>query len=78
VIDGILREQAPMRERAQPYLDDPTLVREIIADGNEQGAPPGPGNDARRASGDGAGLLTERRNTALPTAMSDSAIIEQA
>ncbi len=34
VIDGILREQAPMRERAQTYLDDPTLVRNIIADGN--------------------------------------------
>jgi tryptophanyl-tRNA synthetase len=34
VIDGILHEQAPMRERAQPYLDDPRLVREIIADGN--------------------------------------------
>jgi tryptophanyl-tRNA synthetase len=30
------REQAPMRERAQPYLDDPTLVREIIADGNSK------------------------------------------
>jgi tryptophanyl-tRNA synthetase len=34
VIDGILHEQAPMRERAQPYLDAPGLVREIIADGN--------------------------------------------
>ena len=34
VIDGILREQAPMRERAQPFLDDPQLVRAIIADGN--------------------------------------------
>jgi tryptophanyl-tRNA synthetase len=34
VIDGILREQAPMRERAQTYLDDPQLVRSIIADGN--------------------------------------------
>ena len=34
VIDGILREQAPMRERAQTYLDDPALVRSIIADGN--------------------------------------------
>jgi tryptophanyl-tRNA synthetase len=33
VIDGILREQAPMRERAQVYLDDPTLVKNIIADG---------------------------------------------
>ncbi|MBK7677117.1 tryptophan--tRNA ligase [Accumulibacter sp.] len=36
VIDGILREQAPMRERAQPFLDDPKLVREIIADGNSR------------------------------------------
>jgi tryptophanyl-tRNA synthetase len=34
VIDGILREQAPMRERAQVYLDDPARVRDIIADGN--------------------------------------------
>ena len=34
VIDGILAEQAPMRERAQTYLDDPKLVRDIIADGN--------------------------------------------
>jgi tryptophanyl-tRNA synthetase len=36
VIDGILAEQAPMRERAQTYLDDPTLVRSIIADGNDK------------------------------------------
>jgi len=36
VIDGILKEQAPMRERAQRYLDQPALVREIIADGNEK------------------------------------------
>ena len=34
VIDGILLEQTPMRERAQIYLDDPTLLRNIIADGN--------------------------------------------
>ncbi|WP_150429238.1 tryptophan--tRNA ligase [Dechloromonas sp. CZR5] len=33
VIDGILKEQIPMRERAQMYLDDPTLVKNIIADG---------------------------------------------
>lgn len=33
VIDSILKEQAPMRERAQLYLDDPTLVKNIIADG---------------------------------------------
>ena len=36
VIDGILREQAPMRERAQVYLDDPMLVKSIIADGCEK------------------------------------------
>jgi len=36
VIEGILKEQAPMRERAQLYLDDPMLVRNIIADGNER------------------------------------------
>ena len=34
VIDGILKEQAPMQERAQKYLDQPGLVRDIIADGN--------------------------------------------
>jgi len=33
VIDSVLAELAPMRERAQAYLDDPTLVRNIIADG---------------------------------------------
>jgi tryptophanyl-tRNA synthetase len=33
VIDKVLAEQSPMRERAQKYLDDPTLVRSIIADG---------------------------------------------
>ena len=29
-------ELAPMRGRAQPYLDDPTLVKNIIADGCEK------------------------------------------
>ncbi len=33
VIDAVLAELAPMRERAQIYLDDPTLVKSIIADG---------------------------------------------
>jgi tryptophanyl-tRNA synthetase len=36
VIDAVLAEQKPMRERAQPYLEDPTLVRNIIADGCER------------------------------------------
>ena len=33
VVDAILKEQEGMRERAQPYLDDPSLVRSIVADG---------------------------------------------
>jgi tryptophanyl-tRNA synthetase len=36
VIASVLEEQKPMRERAQQYLDDPTLVRNIIADGCEK------------------------------------------
>ncbi|MBK7565889.1 MAG: tryptophan--tRNA ligase [Propionivibrio sp.] len=36
VIDGILREQAPMHERAQAFLDDPALLRSIIAEGNQK------------------------------------------
>ena len=35
VIDAVLEEQEPMRERAQQYLDDPSLVRAIVADGCE-------------------------------------------
>jgi tryptophanyl-tRNA synthetase len=29
----MLREQQPWRERAQRYLDDPSLLRSIVADG---------------------------------------------
>jgi tryptophanyl-tRNA synthetase len=36
VIDSVLAELAPMRERAKRYVDDPTLVRNIVADGNER------------------------------------------
>ncbi|HKE40722.1 MAG TPA: tryptophan--tRNA ligase [Casimicrobiaceae bacterium] len=36
VIDAIIAEQQPMNERAQKYLDDPTLVRAIVADGCER------------------------------------------
>ena len=36
VVDAILKEQEPMRERAQQYLDDPSLVRAIVADGCDQ------------------------------------------
>ena len=53
VIDAIIAELAPMRERAQAYLDDPTLVRNIIADGCEKARRLAAGNDARRARSDG-------------------------
>ena len=36
VIDAVLEEQKPMRERAGTYVEDPTLVRNIIADGCEK------------------------------------------
>ncbi len=36
VIDAVLEEQKPMRERVEKYLQDPTLVRSIIADGCEK------------------------------------------
>jgi tryptophanyl-tRNA synthetase len=33
VIDAIITETTPFRDRAQRYLDDPTLVKNIVADG---------------------------------------------
>jgi tryptophanyl-tRNA synthetase len=36
VIDAIIKEQQPIMERAQRYLDDPQLVRNIVADGCER------------------------------------------
>jgi tryptophanyl-tRNA synthetase len=36
VIDGVLKEQEPMRERARMYEEDPQLVKNIIADGCEK------------------------------------------
>jgi tryptophanyl-tRNA synthetase len=36
LIDTILAEQAAMEERARPYSEDPTLVRNMIADGCEK------------------------------------------
>ncbi|HWV63813.1 MAG TPA: tryptophan--tRNA ligase, partial [Oxalicibacterium sp.] len=36
VIDSVLKEQEPMRERAQKYVDDPSLVRAIVADGRDK------------------------------------------
>jgi tryptophanyl-tRNA synthetase len=36
VIDAILAEQQPMRERVEPYLKDPMLLNSIVADGCER------------------------------------------
>lgn len=36
VIEGVLKEQEPMRERARLYEEDPQLVKNIIADGCEK------------------------------------------
>ena len=36
VIEAVLAELAPIRERAQAYVDDPTLVKSILADGCER------------------------------------------
>jgi tryptophanyl-tRNA synthetase len=36
VIEAVLKEQAPMRERARMYEEDPQIVRNIIADGCEK------------------------------------------
>lgn len=36
VIEAILKEQAPMRERAQTYLDNPAIVRDIVNEGCDQ------------------------------------------
>jgi tryptophanyl-tRNA synthetase len=36
VIEAVLREQAPMRERARMYEEDPQIVKNIIADGCEK------------------------------------------
>ena len=36
MIDGVLAELAPLRARAQRYVEDPALVKSIIADGCEK------------------------------------------
>jgi len=36
VIEGVLKEQEPMRERARMYEEDPQLVKNIVADGCEK------------------------------------------
>ncbi|MDE0925701.1 MAG: tryptophan--tRNA ligase [Methylophilaceae bacterium] len=36
VIDGVLKELKPMQERAVQYTEDPSLVKNIVAEGNEK------------------------------------------
>ncbi|MDR2244776.1 MAG: tryptophan--tRNA ligase [Burkholderiales bacterium] len=58
VIDGILKEQEPIRERAQLYLDDPALVRNIIADGCARARKQA--NETMRDVREAMGLLYDR------------------
>jgi tryptophanyl-tRNA synthetase len=36
VVDAVLAEQSQMNERARPFVEDPSLVRSIVADGGER------------------------------------------
>ncbi len=36
VIEAVIAELKPIRERAKTYLDDPTLVKNVLADGNDK------------------------------------------
>ncbi len=36
IIDEVLKEQAPMRERAEEYINNPNLVRKIVNEGAEE------------------------------------------
>jgi tryptophanyl-tRNA synthetase len=36
IIDAILREQQPMLERAEPYISNPKIVRDIVDAGTEK------------------------------------------
>ena len=36
VINGILKEQQPMLERAEPYMSNPKIVKEIVEMGTEK------------------------------------------
>jgi tryptophanyl-tRNA synthetase len=36
VIDQVLEEQRPIRERARQYEDNPELVRSIVSEGSER------------------------------------------
>ena len=38
VIEAVLREQGPMMERAQQYIDKPSLVTDILEDGRQKAA----------------------------------------
>jgi len=62
VIDAIIREQEPFHERAQQYLDNPAIVRDIIADGCETARKLAQETmrDVRDAMGIGYGSLRNR------------------
>jgi len=57
VIEAVLREQGPMLERAQPYIDKPSLVTDILEDGRRKAAAQAEDTmrDVREAMGLGRG-----------------------
>ncbi len=54
VIDAVLREQQPMLERAQPYIDNPSLVRDILDAGRDKAS--AAARETMRAVRDAMGL----------------------
>ena len=61
VIDAIVAEQKPWRERAGAYLANPKQVHWIVEVGTERARDGRAGDDARRARGDGPRLLSATR-----------------
>jgi hypothetical protein len=61
-----------MRERAQPFLDDPKLVREIIADGNSKARQLA--RETMRDVREAMGWTTAEHRAASRRTMSDSAM----
>ena len=66
VIDAIIAEQVPFHERAQKYLDDPSLVRAIVADGCERAKQARRGNHARGPRGHGLELHVSKATAVAP------------
>ena len=64
VIDAIIREQAPWRERAEPYLADPKQVHWIVEVGTERARTRGARDDEGRARRDGSAATSRSDRSA--------------